>query len=318
MNPTNIEWVVNPDGSVPGWTSNPMTGCENHVKGLCKDGGFPCYAYRLAHGRVEPLYLANDNIANPIVIGSTIDEAEEEAMEKLTDPFYYRFWPKRLEELHNRNRGIHRGLAPKERGIFMCDMGDLFGDCVPQPWQNEVLHAIDLNQGWDRFYLLTKQPQNLPRWSPFPDNCWVGVTVTSENMMKAAQQGLDNVACKYKYISFEPMLGRLSEWSLKQIRDHLCQWVIIGGCTGTQNDLSGLRKKYPHLHLIPYGKKWVLAPPIEHVEELVRAADKAGIPVFLKDNLWPLCNGSIGTVPKWAFNNEASFRQEFPEKGDNT
>ena len=293
MNPTNIEWVVNPDGSRPGWTSNPMTGCENHVKGLCKGGGFPCYAYRLAHGRVEPLYLANDNIANPIVIGSTIDEAEEEAMEKLTDPFYYRFWPKRLEELHNRNRGIHRGLAPKERGIFMCDMGDLFGDCVPQPWQNEVLHAIELNQGWDRFYLLTKQPQNLPRWSPYPDNCWVGVTVTSGKFAGQAWDYLSRIQAKVKYISIEPFLGAIERRQLLDLLD-VIDWLIIGAQT-----------------------RPAVYPKIEHVKELVTAADKAGIPVFLKNNLDPLL-GQNTDYKKWKGkdaegHNLYGLRQEWPK-----
>lgn len=49
MNETNIEWVKNPDGS-QGYTWNPITGCLNHDNGLCKGGGFPCYAYKLANG----------------------------------------------------------------------------------------------------------------------------------------------------------------------------------------------------------------------------------------------------------------------------
>lgn len=40
-------------------------------------------------------------------------------------------------------------------------------------------------------------------------------------------------------------------------------------------------------------------PKIEWVQEIVRAADKAGIPVFLKDNLSPLMGGNL--------------RQEMPE-----
>ena len=31
-----------------GYTWNPISGCENHTDGLCKGGGFPCYAYKLA------------------------------------------------------------------------------------------------------------------------------------------------------------------------------------------------------------------------------------------------------------------------------
>ena len=39
---------------------------------------------------------------------------------------------------------------------------------------------------------------------------------------------------------------------------------------------------------MPWGKKWTAQPPIEWVREIVEAADRAGIKVFLKDNLEPL------------------------------
>ncbi|GAI89421.1 unnamed protein product, partial [marine sediment metagenome] len=62
MHRSKIEWVLNPDNKTLGWVWNPMTGCRNHVNGLCKGGGFPCYAYRLANGRLKESYLANDNV----------------------------------------------------------------------------------------------------------------------------------------------------------------------------------------------------------------------------------------------------------------
>ena len=59
---TNIEWVKNPDGT-QGITWNPITGCKNHTtKGLCLDGLFPCYAWKLAHTRLKQRYLANSNL----------------------------------------------------------------------------------------------------------------------------------------------------------------------------------------------------------------------------------------------------------------
>jgi len=38
-------------------------------------------------------------------------------------------------------------------------------------------------------------------------------------------------------------------------------------------------------------------PKIEHVQEIVEACNKAGIPVFLKDNLKPLLRNSEGWTP---------------------
>jgi hypothetical protein len=48
-------------------------------------------------------------------------------------------------------------------------------------------------------------------------------------------------------------------------------------------------------------------PRIEWVEEIIRAADKAGIPVFLKDNLLPLARESTGGI-------DFPLRQEMPLK----
>jgi len=59
MNKTKIEWVRNPDftGIPPrdakgrfqyqGYTWNPITGCLNHVNGMCKGVslGYGCYIY---------------------------------------------------------------------------------------------------------------------------------------------------------------------------------------------------------------------------------------------------------------------------------
>ena len=237
MNKTRIEWVKNPDGT-QGYTWNPITGCLNHTDGLCKGGGFPCYAYRLAHGRLEERYKANKNHAPTLVPGDGIWQI---------DPFYPRFWPERLTQ-------------PLERrwcsGIFVCDMGELFGDWVPSEWQEHVFRIIrECPQ--HRFYLLTKQPQNLAKFSPFPANCWVGVTMTKPDPL--ALECLDEVEATVRYLSLEPMLARWPEISFEEIP---ADWVIIGAQTK------------------PYKP-----PRIEWVKEIIEAADRAGVKVFLKDNL---------------------------------
>ncbi|MBA7575646.1 hypothetical protein ES708_17478 [subsurface metagenome] len=59
-------------------------------------------------------------------------------------------------------------------------------------------------------------------------------------------------------------------------------------------------------------------PKIEWVKEIVEAADRAGIPVFLKDNLKPLFTDEQHRIfyPEWALNNietDWRLRQEMPE-----
>ena len=284
MNKTKIEWVKNPDGS-QGYSWNPITGCLNHVNGMCKGGGFPCYAYRLANTRLRERYLANKNITRSPYktrrFGHNYLEAE-------SDSFYPRFWPEKLTQPYRRK---------KPAGIFTCDMSDLFGIGIPEDWTQKVIHWIrECPQ--HRFYLLTKQPQNLAKFD-FPDNCWVGVTVTRQTQFTTcgtAMWGLGQSKAKVKFLSFEPLLERISaDGSLTLMGERLVDWVIIGAQT-----------------------KPTVMPKIEWVQEIVEACDKAGVKVFLKDSLYPLFTHPIyrlgWQVPKWTAANKGinKLRQEMP------
>ena len=279
MNKTNIEWVKNPDGS-QGYTWNPITGCLNHVNGLCKGGGFPCYAYKLAHGRLKERYLRNQIFP----VGQFDDAFWRDT--PLSDPFYPRFWPERLDDIKSSGAWWDTLRGRKPKGIFVCDMGELFGNWLPKEWQQQVFEVIN---PLDSFYLLTKQPRNLFQFSPFPENCWVGVTATNPKMLVNAQYHLKQIEACIKYISFEPLLERIGVSIHKTLKypyyfDGI-NWVIIGACTGTLEDIKEVLMLYPQLTPMPYGKKWTLQPKIEWVQEIVKACDKAEIPVFLKDNL---------------------------------
>jgi len=537
MHRSKIEWVLNPDNKTLGWIWNPLTGCRNHVDGMCKGGNFPCYAYRLANGRLKQRYLANENIARS---GYPIPKRLDELPMDEDDPFYPRYWEdkllpplkigsagprhkkgkgifvcvsgdtkvslvdggikqikdicvgdavigynngkaesskvtairethspevyrllvsgneligspshpvltplgyKRLDKLSsgeyicmyehtqsmgrdnsqmcrslnrligdrhsiscgdNRRRGdyliqendarllppnprdsefrrtayqladsdilaearggsqwlrgalsasapnrlrdcslfggdrafpgkqeptgstgekVHlskntatleratlsrnggnlQGCSPPQfswcrvkaiervskaeilyditttshnfvaNGIVThnCDMSDLFGIGIPEEWTRRVLSNI--KHHWtDRFYLLTKQPQNLTRFSPFPDNCWVGVSATNTEMLLQACSSLEYpVEAKVKYLSIEPFL----DWSFNWNESYL---INAFKRAGIKCLIIGAQTK-------PYKP-----PKIEWVKEIVNAADKAGIPVFQKDNLKPL------------------------------
>jgi len=294
---TKIEWVKNPDGS-QGYTWNPITGCLNHINGLCKGGGFPCYAYKLANGRVKSLYLANKNVT-PCGHGS--NDSVCVTHDDLTNPFYPRLWQERLNE----DLGVYRG-------IFVCDMSDLFGNGVPEEWTSQVLDRIKRSSHRNRYYLLTKQPQNLAKFSPFPDNCWVGVTVCNDKMLDVAADKLEDIQAGEKFISFEPLLERLTLSLDYAFYYSGVSWCIIGACTGTKPEMSELIREYPDLTLMPYGNRWTAQPKIEWLKEIVGEADEAGIKVFLKDNLKPL----IFADPLFAeglLNWAGELRQELPQ-----
>jgi protein gp37 len=306
MNKTSIEWVRNPDGS-QGYTWNPITGCLNHINGLCTGGGFPCYAYKLANGRLKQRYLANTKlapnakggVAKLSISGQTAIEREGD----YADPFYPRFWEERLDEpcgiLKDELSYDPRSIRPK--GIFVCDMSDLFGVGIPKQWTHSVMNFIEACPQ-HRFYLVTKQPQNLIKFSPVPENCWVGVTATNHEMVAKAVHYLFDIEAKVKFISLEPLLGQLDIWGAGFCGVGLpCEWerinwLIIGAQTN------------------PYKP-----PEISWVREIVEAADKAGIPVFLKDNLRPLLIPEDCSKPNYLTENifwaseKALLRQEIPK-----
>lgn len=268
-------WVRNPTIKSPdldphlassyelGWTFNPITGCLN---------GCPyCYARKLANGRLRSRYLANKNVRNPRM-------SDDIGLVSETDPFYPRFWPERLWQPARESEGRKKSL-----GIFTVDMGEFFGDWVPQEWQNKIFKVIRTCD-YHRFYLLTKQPQNLANFSPFPPNCWLGVTATGATMAYQAHWYLQNqVDAKVKFLSLEPLLETISFDALDGI-----DWLIIGAQT----------KPYR-----PPRKEWV--------EEIVSVANHAGTPIFLKDNLYPLLG--LGNGKSILHNNcNGTLRQEMP------
>ena len=258
---SKIEWTER--------TWNPITGCLN--------GCEYCYARKLAKTRLKDRYLANKNIARSWDTGGGGLDTEITAH---NDPFYPRFWPERLESsglTGGKKRPHSYGYLKcykdhKPKGIFTCDMSDLFGIGIPEDWTNRVLNTIKECPD-HRFYLLTKQPQNLIKWSPFPDNCYVGVTATGQKALYGAVKHLSQIEASVKFLSLEPHLENMfiPPWALCFV-----DWLITGAQT-----------------------KPTVMPKIEHVQEIVEAADKAGIPVFLKNNLQPL----LGTL-----------RQEMPQR----
>jgi len=153
-----------------------------------------------------------------------------------------------------------------------------------------------------RFLFLTKNPNQLKKWEMFPNNCWVGATATNHDGFLRAIEGLRVINATVKFISFEPLLKEIP-FRHQALYYAGISWLIIGLQT-------------------PYSPK--TAPKIEWIENIVEAADKAEVKVFLKDNLWPL----IETLPNRSHFAECVYkigqkrgeemwwylRQEFPKE----
>ncbi len=160
-----------------------------------------------------------------------------------------------------------KGLPSKPSRVFVGSTIDLFGQWVERDWWHMIM-AKCLSRSQHTFMFLTKYPQNLPK--KFPDNCDVGVTATNIHDLKSATIYLTGISAKVKYISLEPFLSLgIDDGELELLESYWLKnridWLIIGAQT-----------------------KPTVMPKIEWVKEIVDAADKAGVKVFLKDSLNPM------------------------------
>lgn len=244
LSPTGIEYGD--------YAWNFASGCGNNIDGKCKSGGFKCWAYSITQ-RFEGHY---PNGFKPTIYP-----------EALLSPLYLK----------------------KSSRILCAFMGDLFGEGFNPEEKIEAMMpsqkaSIKMSfKGWifttikqcpqHTFLFLTKQPQNLIKWSPFPDNCWVGVTIIGGGFaipnfitINAELGHFYEFEAKVKFISFEPLLYEPTPFALYRLTEAMLlkqvNWIIIGAQTK------------------PYKP-----PKIEWVKEIVEACDKAGVPVFEKNNL---------------------------------
>jgi protein gp37 len=142
----------------------------------------------------------------------------------------------------------------KPTRIFIGSTMELFGEWVPPDWMAEIME-------WVRFYrehtfvFLTKCPWNLPRWNPWPENCFVGMSATNMSQIGDLQI-MGDVQAKVRFVSFEPLL----DYTAPDLR--FVNWVILGPRTAPL---------------------WL--PPERWVRGIEAAADQLDIPVFEKDAL---------------------------------
>ena len=166
--------------------------------------------------------------------------------------------------------------------IFVGSTMELFGPWIDPEWMRLTLNAVKAHPQ-HTFIFLTKRPWELPKFNPWPGNCWVGASVTVAEQQSRAYLGLSQADAMVKFISYEPLLTNVY-MEPQFLRDAGINWLIIGQKTPVQKD-------------IPRG--WV--------NSITNAAEHAHIPVFMKNNLLT----AIGT------NYEGEYmrvlRQEWPQ-----
>ena len=96
----------------------------------------------------------------------------------------------------------------KPSRIFVSDMGDLFGDWVPDEWISDVLMMV---QGCSRhtFLFLTKNPKRYREFE-FPKNAWIGTSVENQADADERIPLLLQAPAAIRFISVEPLLGPIN------------------------------------------------------------------------------------------------------------
>lgn len=144
----------------------------------------------------------------------------------------------------------------KPRNIFVNSMSDLFHEEVPKEFIQKVFDVMK-HGFWHRFQVLTKRSERLEKIGAeidWPSNVWMGVTVEATDY-RFRIDSLRRSNAKTKFISFEPLLGSITDIDLEGIN-----WVIVGGESG-----PGARPMEP-----------------EWATEIRDACIKSGVPFFFK------------------------------------
>jgi protein gp37 len=185
-------------------------------------------------------------------------------------------------------------------------MADLFGDWVSDVWICHILNQI-VRPGYSHhtYQFLTKNPQRLKDFNPWPSNCWVGTTVTNQADADERLHWLLQVDAPVLFVSHEPLLSEIYLAKSIPCADcdgsgylGICQNKKKQSCERCGGDEDSLG------HGIEPGISWAIIgaqtgpgamrPDNEWVSGLIRQYRAAGVPIFLKDNLYP--PGASSTV----------------------
>lgn len=264
---TKIDWCDS--------TWNPVTGCLH--------GCEYCYARRIAERFSTAMAMPDFELLVPVDEPHPVYELSEPVRHDFhgnkREPYPYGFQP-----TFHRYKLDEPLRWKKPRTIFVCSMGDMFGNWVPDEWITEVFRACDAAPQ-HRYMFLTKNFRRyahlddllpLHRRPPHVAEMWFG------HSYKAWGDYLPmpRFSIKPRFVSIEPLLHELSEQDIRSAVKYN-DWIIIGAETGRRKG-----------KVIPE-KRWV--------DDIADKAKKNGIPVYMKESLRELMGDD--------------FRQEFPWEG---
>jgi protein gp37 len=121
----------------------------------------------------------------------------------------------------------------RPKRIFVNSMSDLFHESVPDAFISDVWQVME-DCPQHHFQILTKRPSRMAALiqggalSVLP-NVWLGTSVESEEVAERVQD-LSSISGATLFVSFEPLIGRVSEIDLRKIH-----WAIVGGESGPRS-----------------------------------------------------------------------------------
>jgi len=189
---------------------------------------------------------------------------------------YAREINKRFKFINNWNRpewrekSFNKKLPIKPQRIFVGSMSEIY--YWDEVWIEMVIEKVK-QYPQHTFQFLTRHPEVYCSWS-FPENCWLGVTLTKSIDIWEYGDKWDFLSCipRIKYISIEPILEEFT--AIEFIKNF--DWVIIGAETGN--------------------RKGKVDPNLEWVYKILTYCDKNNIPVYVKDSIMGYCG--IKEFPK--------------------
>lgn len=174
------------------------------------------------------------------------------------DGFDLRLFPERLR------------YTKKGQTVFVCDMGDLFCDDVPDAWITFVIDAMGNADSTNTFLLLTKNPRRYSDFA-FPDTCILGSTIETNrpipvNISKAPStterlRAMQDLVHGRKFVSVEPVM----DFDLDDFASSLLNikpWAVAVGYDNYHNGLP--------------------EPSLEKVMRLIRILEENGVTVYRK------------------------------------
>ena len=159
--------------------------------------------------------------------------------------------------------------------IFCGSTIEMFHQDIHGEWLRQIVKVIEDNPQHVFQFLYHFSPHR----GLFPENCWLGLTVTSYRDGAKALKFSKTYPNHIKFISFEPLLG--DPVMSKEVFENI-NWIIIGAESGN--------------------RKGKIEPRKEWIQRLLSASVKHDLPVYMKDNL----------KPYW----KNYCEKEFPKKND--